>query len=697
MKVLFLSPDFHGHKLAIIALQDIIREHFPFIRTELILFDNSNNTSTDPKRFTVDNLERDLDTIYETLDVESVNLIIYDFFALAGRVLSDIHNIPCICSIPAVLSEHMYEESVNPAYIPAILSMYRPLPVSDGLLFPGDTNIVWTYEGLYRSLPPLQDAYFVGSKSQFQDTHHMPHMQNNIYMSLGTVVPGSVYIMSDHTVQSCIKNIYLCVIEYFRHRPEYTLTVSCPLDLEYEPAHNVTVLSYCDQLEMLHKASLFITHGGGNSINEAILANCPMLVIPFFGDQYVSARLIEERQIGLCVYPTYSDFNNSTTELNICSAEEINIILDKIIQNIDIYRMHMEYIKLYDERKLSLDKIYLCIQRYITFQHIWRPWDLLYGTTVDRQTFVSHQNMVSHFRIGEIDSSGQYLTIDKLAIIPGLIDQCNDVLRQYTVSEMRYYITNSNICDMLLQYRDYLISSGTLTAEELGSEELITKTNREQERIVAVALIKMCCAGMKFFINRGSCIHFILDTMHKDRNPGTHMELIYASQLSPAERQSIVYWRKEGNKYNIIHMIPPYMIPLNTTQVYAQVYDALSLILPQSATLQGRIKTEPSIQRKLYRDVPIDDLVGYRILYTDVVPNIILQCLSINNTVVSERGKVFHLYSVVDNVPVEVQLWPNMLYNCFEMEHDTIYKGTERSDEAISRSIAARLEAHNKC
>ena len=52
------------------------------------------------------------------------------------------------------------------------------------------------------------------------------------------------------------------------------------------------------QLEVLARASLFITHGGMNSVNEALFYGVPMLVVPVGNDQPTVARRVKELGLG---------------------------------------------------------------------------------------------------------------------------------------------------------------------------------------------------------------------------------------------------------------------------------------------------------------------------------------------------------------------------------------------------------------
>ncbi len=71
-----------------------------------------------------------------------------------------------------------------------------------------------------------------------------------------------------------------------------------PAELEPIPA-NFTVAQFVPQLAILDAAHLFITHGGMNSINEAVLARVPMIGVPNTIEQTVNAARIEQLGAGL--------------------------------------------------------------------------------------------------------------------------------------------------------------------------------------------------------------------------------------------------------------------------------------------------------------------------------------------------------------------------------------------------------------
>ncbi|XP_069483228.1 UDP-glucuronosyltransferase 3A2 [Ambystoma mexicanum] len=76
-----------------------------------------------------------------------------------------------------------------------------------------------------------------------------------------------------------------------------------PAELELAP--NVRILDWIPQNDLLghHKARLFVTHCGMNSLLEAIHHGIPVLGIPLFGDQFDNMARVSAKNFGIAVPP----------------------------------------------------------------------------------------------------------------------------------------------------------------------------------------------------------------------------------------------------------------------------------------------------------------------------------------------------------------------------------------------------------
>jgi MGT family glycosyltransferase len=64
---------------------------------------------------------------------------------------------------------------------------------------------------------------------------------------------------------------------------------------------NFIVQTHVPQLDVLRRATVFITHGGMNSVSESLYYGVPVLVIPQMSEQEIVGRRVEELGAGLYV------------------------------------------------------------------------------------------------------------------------------------------------------------------------------------------------------------------------------------------------------------------------------------------------------------------------------------------------------------------------------------------------------------
>ncbi|HET7219007.1 MAG TPA: macrolide family glycosyltransferase, partial [Vicinamibacterales bacterium] len=71
------------------------------------------------------------------------------------------------------------------------------------------------------------------------------------------------------------------------------------LDSLGAPPANVLVRTHVPQLDVLQRATVFITHGGMNSVSESLYYGVPVVVIPQMSEQEIVGRRVEEVGAGV--------------------------------------------------------------------------------------------------------------------------------------------------------------------------------------------------------------------------------------------------------------------------------------------------------------------------------------------------------------------------------------------------------------
>jgi MGT family glycosyltransferase len=286
-----------------------------------VLNDEALETSA-PMLFTFPRVVNLVDNVIDSIKASSSDLVIYDFFAMEGFFAGKRLSIPSICSIPAIIGPFNPENSDfkqalkdNRAYITKLEEKFdmhiasKLEMVSDAFLLPSDDmNIVWSWPRfikasdflLNRNLKHVFFARMQASKEHAELDLKIDKGQKLIYVSLGTVVTKNLW-NNVPEVRSFVLNIFNELLKNFGEKKEYQFVISTgrdPKDIFTDLPSNFHVFERVPQVSVLQKADLFVTHGGGNSVNEAVDAEVPMIAIPFFGDQHLSALNIERSGIG---------------------------------------------------------------------------------------------------------------------------------------------------------------------------------------------------------------------------------------------------------------------------------------------------------------------------------------------------------------------------------------------------------------
>jgi len=189
---------------------------------------------------------------------------------------------------------------------------------------PPELNLVYTIKEYqpYANEFPDEHYKFLGPSIYQRNQEPVISIENIkkplIYISLGTVLN-----ISEKFYKKCFsafKNENVSVV----------MSVGNKVDLDNlgDIPDNFLVYPFVPQLDVLKKADVFITHGGFNSISEALYFGVPMVVIPAITDQPVNASRIVELNLG-------KRLNRKHITVALLNGTTISVLHDdKIRQNI---------------------------------------------------------------------------------------------------------------------------------------------------------------------------------------------------------------------------------------------------------------------------------------------------------------------------------------------------------------------------
>lgn len=200
--------------------------------------------------------------------------VVYDFFCLEAREACRHLGIPAICSIPATLKA---DETKT---------------CSDALL--KEEHLYWLWKHPYDvSIAPV---VFLGPRDRGEGVAQ-PAVSEEIWVSFGTVVPR--YEGSQEKLDFFLQGLQ----KYAEtHRDQQFVLYNVCFDRQFDNLANVRlVVGKVDLVQefQAYVPKVLIFHGGGNTYTEAIHYRVPnMLVVPFFGDQYETARRVGNTYTG---------------------------------------------------------------------------------------------------------------------------------------------------------------------------------------------------------------------------------------------------------------------------------------------------------------------------------------------------------------------------------------------------------------
>ncbi len=151
-------------------------------------------------------------------------------------------------------------------------------------------SVVYTSRRFQPYAESFSDHYAFVGPSVFSDA--VPNKKKErplIYISMGTVINDRLDFYRN--CAEALKNLNADVIISSGHAVGRETLGELP--------DNIQVYPYVDQLEVLSRADVFITHCGMNSVSESLYMATPMVLYPQTGEQKAVARRVTEINAGL--------------------------------------------------------------------------------------------------------------------------------------------------------------------------------------------------------------------------------------------------------------------------------------------------------------------------------------------------------------------------------------------------------------
>ncbi len=147
-----------------------------------------------------------------------------------------------------------------------------------------------------------------------------------IYLSLGSLASGDVELMRG-LIATLADSPYRVIVSMGPQHEELTL------------ADNMVGAEFLPQTSLLPQVDLVITHGGNNTVTEALHFGVPMVVLPVFWDQYDNAQRVHETGFGRRL----STYEHSPDELRgaideLLADEALRGRLDKVSTRLQAVR-----------------------------------------------------------------------------------------------------------------------------------------------------------------------------------------------------------------------------------------------------------------------------------------------------------------------------------------------------------------------
>ncbi len=354
MKVLFINLPYYGHVVPTIGLvQELLKKNCEV--TYVMPFGWEDKVKESGALFVgypaSSKLSEQIKNAYQVAEriIKDYDIVVYEQFFFLGKHLAEKYQKPAVRIFTApVTNATLMKEYINAGgalgifkckwiakawtkEVAAGVSLKTQSWLDEIVENPPGLNLVYTQEDYqpYVEDFPREQYKFLGA-SVYERNESAPEFMSDfnvpvIYISLGTIVKGATSFFKK------------CIQAFQNEQVEVILSVGKNFDINKLGTipDNFHVYHFVPQISALKIADVFVTHGGMNSVSEALVHGVPMVVIPFMADQPTNARRVEE--LGLGKQLAYKKMDSQALR-----DTTVSVMTDKnILENVDLMKEKM--------------------------------------------------------------------------------------------------------------------------------------------------------------------------------------------------------------------------------------------------------------------------------------------------------------------------------------------------------------------